>query len=135
MLFRSEARLAQLSAAEEFLLTVSANGFGKRSSAYEYRITGRGGSGIANMDITDKTGPVVESFQVGAADQIMLVTDRGQLIRCPVDDIRIAGRKTQGVVLFRVEGGERVVSVSHLQTNGEENGDEPVAEGGEGGSA
>ena len=133
----SEIRLAELSAAEEFLLTVSENGFGKRSSAYEYRVTGRGGSGIANMDITEKTGQVVESFPVGPTDQIMLVTDRGQLIRTPVDDIRIAGRKTQGVTLFRVETGERVVSVSHLPANGEEavveDGDEPAAgEEGEG---
>ena len=133
----SEIRLAELSAAEEFLLTVSENGFGKRSSAYEYRVTGRGGSGIANMDITEKTGQVVESFPVGPTDQIMLVTDRGQLIRTPVDDIRIAGRKTQGVTLFRVETGERVVSVSHLPANGEEavveDGEEPAAgEEGEG---
>ena len=133
----SEMRLAELSAAEEFLLTVSQNGFGKRSSAYEYRVTGRGGSGIANMDLTEKTGQVVESFPVGPTDQIMLVTDRGQLIRTPVDDIRIAGRKTQGVTLFRVDTGERVVSVSHLPANGEEavveDGEEPAAgEEGEG---
>ena len=133
----SEIRLAELSAAEEFLLTVSENGFGKRSSAYEYRVTGRGGSGIANMDITEKTGQVAESFPVGPTDQIMLVTDRGQLIRTPVDDIRIAGRKTQGVTLFRVDTGERVVSVSHLPANGEEavveDGEEPAAgEEGEG---
>ena len=140
----SEMRLAELSGAEEFLLTVSENGFGKRSSAYEYRVTGRGGSGIANMEITDKTGPVVETFPVGPADQIMLVTDRGQLIRTPVDDIRIAGRKTQGVTLFRVETGERVVSVSHLPANGEEQGAEEnggeeggdaTPDGGEGGTA
>ena len=133
----SEIRLAELSAAEEFLLTVSENGFGKRSSAYEYRVAGRGGSGIANMDITEKTGQVAESFPVGPTDQIMLVTDRGQLIRTPVDDIRIAGRKTQGVTLFRVDTGERVVSVSHLPANGEEavveDGEEPAAgEEGEG---
>jgi DNA gyrase subunit A len=89
------------------------------------------------MDVTDKTGPVTETFPVGATDQIMLVTDKGQLIRTPVDDIRIAGRKTQGVTLFRVEAGERVVSVSHLPANGDENGgDEPGADeaagGGEG---
>jgi len=120
----SEMRLAELSAAEEFLLTVSENGFGKRSSAYEYRMTGRGGSGIANMEITEKTGPVVESFPVGPTDQIMLVTDRGQLIRCPVDDIRIVSRRTQGVTLFRVEGGERVVSVSHLVGSADDTVDE-----------
>ncbi len=134
----SEQRIVELSAAEEYLLTVSENGFGKRSSAYEYRITGRGGSGIANMDITDKTGPVVETFPVGPTDQIMLVTDRGQLIRTSVDDIRIAGRKTQGVTLFRVDTGERVVSVSHLPATGDENGGDengdvpPEGEGGMG---
>jgi DNA gyrase subunit A len=115
----SETRLAELGAAEEFILTVSANGFGKRSSAYEYRITNRGGSGIASMELTDKTGLLVETFPVGETDQIMLVTDRGQLIRCPVDDIRIAGRKTQGVTLFKTEEGESVVSVSHLADTGE----------------
>jgi DNA gyrase subunit A len=116
----SDERLNELAALEEFLLTVSANGFGKRSSAYEYRITNRGGQGIANMSITDRTGLVVASFPVGSADQIMLVTDRGQLIRCPVDDIRIAGRSTQGVVVFKMGEGERVVSVSHLPDTSEE---------------
>ncbi|MBI3498864.1 MAG: DNA gyrase subunit A [Proteobacteria bacterium] len=124
----SETRLAELGAADEFILTVSANGFGKRSSAYEYRITNRGGTGIANMELTDKTGPLVQSFPVGGTDQIMLVTNRGQLIRCPVDDIRIAGRKTQGVTLFKVEEGERVVSVSHLPDTGETNGNGEGAE-------
>jgi DNA gyrase subunit A len=108
------ARLEELSRNEEFILTVTANGYGKRSSAYEYRITGRGGSGIANIERTERNGDVVASFPVADADQIMLVTDRGQLIRCPVHDIRIAGRKTQGVVLFKVGEGERVVSVAHL---------------------
>jgi len=107
-------RFAALEAKEEFILTVTAKGFGKRSSAYEYRITGRGGSGIAAIEMSDRNGPVVASFPVGHRDQIMLVTDRGQLIRCPVVDIRIAGRKTQGVVLFKVEDGEKVVSVTRL---------------------
>jgi DNA gyrase subunit A len=108
------ARLEELSRNEEFILTVTANGYGKRSSAYDYRITGRGGSGIANIERTERNGDVVASFPVANGDQIMLVTDRGQLIRCPVHDIRIAGRKTQGVVLFKVGEGERVVSVAHL---------------------
>jgi len=107
-------RYAALEAREEFVLTVTANGFGKRSSAYEYRIAGRGGQGVANIEVSERNGHVVASFPVRHRDQIMLVTDRGQLIRCPVDDIRIAGRKTQGVVLFKVEEGEKVVSVIGL---------------------
>jgi DNA gyrase subunit A len=107
-------RFASLEAVEEFILTVTAKGFGKRSSAYEYRITGRGGQGIAAIEMSDRNGQAVASFPVGHRDQIMLVTDRGQLIRCPVTDIRIAGRKTQGVVLFKVEEGEKVVSVTRL---------------------
>jgi len=108
------ARAEELRANEEFILTVTANGYGKRSSAYDYRITGRGGQGIANIERTERNGDVVASFPVDDRDQIMLVTDGGQLIRCPVHDIRIAGRKTQGVVLFKVAEGERVVSVAHL---------------------
>ncbi|HZF33039.1 MAG TPA: DNA gyrase C-terminal beta-propeller domain-containing protein, partial [Candidatus Angelobacter sp.] len=107
-------RFASLEAVEEFILTVTAKGFGKRSSAYQYRITGRGGQGIAAIEMSDRNGKAVASFPVGHRDQIMLVTDRGQLIRCPVTDIRIAGRKTQGVVLFKVEEGEKVVSVTRL---------------------
>jgi DNA gyrase subunit A len=123
-LILSPDRYTELEAKEEFILTVTANGFGKRSSAYEYRITGRGGQGIANIETSDRNGHVVASFPVAHRDQIMLVTDRGQLIRCPVDDIRIAGRKTQGVVLFKTEEGEKVVSVIRLaeETPGETTG-------------
>ena len=115
-------RYTELESKEEFILTVTAKGFGKRSSAYEYRITGRGGSGIAGIEMSERNGQVVASFPVRHRDQIMLVTDRGQLIRCPVDDIRIAGRRTQGVVLFKVEEGEKVVSVVGLadETSGPE---------------
>jgi DNA gyrase subunit A len=137
----SPERYAELEAKEEFILTVTANGFGKRSSAYEYRITGRGGSGIAGIEKSERNGQVVASFPVRHRDQIMLVTDRGQLIRCPVDDIRIAGRRTQGVVLFKVEEGEKVVSVVGLadETSGPEgNGEAPLLDGnsnGNGGGA
>ncbi|MEX2201509.1 MAG: DNA gyrase subunit A, partial [Dongiaceae bacterium] len=117
-------RFAELEAAEEMILTVTAKGFGKRSSAYEYRITGRGGQGIANIESSKRNGEVVASFPVRGSDQIMLVTDAGQLIRCPVDDVRIAGRKTQGVVIFRVEEEETVVSVAHLPDLGEAEGTE-----------
>lgn len=116
----SEERYAEMAAREDFNLTVTAKGFGKRSSSYEYRIAGRGGKGIANIDVTKKNGEVVASFPVRQQDQIMLVTDSGQLIRTPVNDIRIAGRKTQGVTVFKVSEGERVVSVTRL---GEDEGE------------
>ena len=118
----SPEAFGELAQSEEFILTVTENGFGKRSSAYEYRITGRGGKGIANIEMTERNGPVIGAFPVLPNDQIMLVTDRGQLIRCPVHDIRIAGRKTQGVTLFRVESGERVVSVASMGETEDENG-------------
>jgi DNA gyrase subunit A len=118
----SEARFAEFAAAEEFILSVTGNGFGKRSSAYEYRVTGRGGQGIANIQTSERNGAVVASFPVRDGDQIMLVTDGGQLLRTPVDGIRIAGRKTQGVVVFRVAEGERLVAVTRLGDDSEENG-------------
>src|SRR6266581_1039068 len=115
-----ERRYVEMSAAEQFVLTVSERGYGKRTSSYEYRTTGRGGKGIVAMAVTARNGRIVASFPVEDADQIMLVTNRGQLIRCPVDGIRIAGRGTQGVIVFDTAEGERVVSVEHLS---EENGD------------
>jgi DNA gyrase subunit A len=113
-------RFEAMAQAEEFILTVSEKGFGKRSSAYEYRITNRGGQGITTMDVTSKTGQVVDSFPVLGEDDVMLVTNTGKLIRCPVDDIRIAGRRTQGVTLFRVAEEETVVSVACLREENEE---------------
>ncbi len=120
-----ETRYVDMSAAEQFVLTVSEKGFGKRSSSYEYRTTGRGGKGIVAMAITEKNGRLVASFPVEETDQIMLVTDGGQLIRCPVDGIRIAGRATQGVIVFSTGEGEKVASVERLtEEGGEENGGE-----------
>ena len=118
----SPERFAALGSQEEFILTVSARGFGKRSSSYEYRVTGRGGQGIMNMDMSERNGHVVAAFPVQAGQDIMLVTDGGQIIRMPTTDIRIAGRRTQGVTLFRVTEGEQVVSVAALedQAEGEE---------------
>ena len=118
-----QTRYAELSAAEQFVLTISEKGFGKRTSSYEYRTTGRGGKGIVAMAITEKNGRLVASFPVEDSDQIMLVTDGGQLIRCPVDGIRIAGRSTQGVIVFSTAEGERVASVERLSEEGEENAD------------
>jgi len=113
----------RFAANEQFILVVTEKGFGKRTSAYEYRITGRGGKGIGNIEVTDRNGSVAAAFPVGKTDHIMLVTTAGQLIRCPVDDIRIAGRLTQGVTLFRVDEGERVVSVARLREDAEDGDD------------
>ncbi len=117
----SEARIAELAQHEQFILSVTENGYGKRTSAYEYRVTRRGGSGIVNIAVTPRNGPVVASFPVADPDQLMLVTDKGQIIRVPVEGIRIASRSTQGVVIFRVAEGERVVSLARLEEGGEDN--------------
>jgi DNA gyrase subunit A len=129
----SPERFAELQGKEEFVLTVASSGFGKRTSAYEYRVTGRGGKGVELMNLA-KGGEIVAAFPVLDSDQIMLVTDGGTLIRCPVDGIRIAGRATRGVRIVNVSEGERVVSAvrigeddagasngngeSHSETNG-----------------
>jgi DNA gyrase subunit A len=117
-------RFAELSAKEQFVLTVSEKGYGKRSSSYDYRTSGRGGKGIVAMVVNERNGKLVASFPVEDTDQIMLVTDAGQLIRCPVHDVRIAGRNTQGVRIFKTEAEERVVSVERItEEDGEgENG-------------
>ena len=117
-----EKRYVDMSAAEQFVLTLSEHGYGKRTSSYEYRTTGRGGKGIVAMAVTGRNGRIVASFPIEEDDQIMLVTDGGQLIRCPVDGIRIAGRSTQGVIVFDTAEGERVVSVERLSEETEENG-------------
>jgi DNA gyrase subunit A len=115
-----EQRYVDLSTAEQFVLTVSERGFGKRSSSYEYRTTRRGGKGIVAMNVTAKTGRLVASFPVEEADQVMLVTDQGKLIRTTVAGIRIAGRSTQGVIVLDTAEDERVVSVEHLSEEEEE---------------
>jgi DNA gyrase subunit A len=105
-------RITEMEAAEEMLLTVTDSGFGKRSSAYEYRVTGRGGQGIANITLAPRTGKsVVATFPVREGDDVMLVTDAGRLIRVPADQVRITGRQAMGVMLFRVDAGEHVTSV------------------------
>ncbi|WP_298261395.1 DNA gyrase subunit A [Bradyrhizobium sp.] len=122
----SSDRYVEMSAHEQVVLTVSVNGYGKRTSSYEYRTTGRGGKGIVAMSVNDRNGRLVASFPVEESDQIMLVTDKGQLIRCPVEDIRIAGRSTQGVIVFDTAEDEHVVSVEHIgeeAENGNGNGE------------
>ncbi|MBO6635106.1 DNA gyrase subunit A [Parvibaculum sp.] len=120
----STERYTELGAREQLVLTVSEKGFGKRSSSYDYRTSGRGGKGIIAMAVTPRNGKLVASFPVEVQDQIMLVTDAGQLIRCPVDDVRAAGRATQGVTIFRTAPDERVVSVERVEETGENGSDE-----------
>jgi DNA gyrase subunit A len=115
----SPERITQLAAAEQFILTVTAKGFGKRSSAYDFRTSGRGGQGVASLNLQKKHGWVVGSFLVNDGEDIMIVTNGGTILRTPVADIRIAGRATQGVTLFRVEEHEHVVSVARLADNEE----------------
>ena len=110
----SQARYAEMGALEQFILTVTERGFGKRTSSFEYRITGRGGKGIVAMKVNKRNGNVVNSFPVEETDQIMLVTDAGKLIRTPVNGIRIAGRSTQGVIVFSTAENEKVVSVERI---------------------
>jgi DNA gyrase subunit A len=124
-----EQRYVEMSAAEQFVLTISENGFGKRTSSYEYRTTGRGGKGIVAMSVNERNGKLIASFPVEDSDQIMLVTDKGQLIRCPVEDIRIAGRSTQGVIVFDTAEDEHVVSVEHIGEDSE-NGENGNGNGG-----
>ena len=113
-------KFAEMQANEQFILTVTCTGYGKRSSSYEYRVTGRGGTGIANMEMSPRNKEVVSSFPIENDNQIMMVTDGGKLIRMPVEDIRIAGRKTQGVILFRTAESEKVVSVTWLDADSED---------------
>lgn len=127
----SDERFAEMQAKEQFILTVTNKGFGKRTSAYEYRLSGRGGQGVTNMSLTKKNGgEVVASFPVTDEHQIMLVSDQGQTIRMPVHDIRITGRSAQGVTLFRVDENEKVVSVAWLMQDAEGDEDSPDAPAG-----
>ncbi len=124
----SDDEFKRFAAAEEFILTATRNGFGKRTSAYEYRITGRGGQGIVSIATTKRNGDVVASFPVADTDQVMMITDAGRLIRIPVADIRVAGRSTQGVTLFATGEEEHVTSVAHLPLDEENGGEEQAAE-------
>jgi DNA gyrase subunit A len=120
----SQQRYAEMSAAEEYVLAVSEKGYGKRSSSFEYRITRRGGKGIVAMAVNERNGNLVAAFPVEHNDQIMCVTDGGQIIRIPIDDVRVIGRGTQGVTLFDTSGA-KVVSVERLSE------DEADGDGGE----
>jgi DNA gyrase subunit A len=116
----SPERFAELAEKEQFILTITENGYGKRSSAYEYRRTNRGGQGITNIATSERNGGVVASFPVRQGEQLMLVTDQAQVIRTTVGDIRIMGRNTQGVTIFRIAENEHVVSVAKIDESEEE---------------
>lgn len=122
-------RFDELALKEQFILTITENGYGKRSSAYEYRKTQRGSQGFTNIITNERNGGVAASFPVCEHDEIMLVTDQGRLIRCPVGDIRITGRRALGVIIFRVDAGEHVVAVSRIER---EEGEEAIVEEEEG---
>ncbi|WP_246742429.1 DNA gyrase subunit A [Microvirga splendida] len=130
----SQERYAEMSAQEQCILTLSEKGYGKRTLSYEYRITGRGGKGITAMAVNSRNGKLVASFPVEGSDQIMLVTDGGQLIRVPVDGIRVVGRNSQGVTVFSTRDKEKVVSVEHIEGEDAEDVeglDDAATEGGE----
>jgi len=128
----SPERMAEFEAAEEFILTVTANGYGKRTSAYEYRRTNRGGQGITNIVSSDRNGPVVASFPAHNGEQLMLVTDQAKLIRTSVGSVRVIGRNTQGVILFRVADDEHVVSAARIEES-EDEAEAVLTDGAEGG--
>jgi DNA gyrase subunit A len=122
-------KVAEYAKAEEFILTVCANGYGKRSSAYEYRRTGRGGQGITNIDNLKRNGPVVASFPAHSGEQLMLVTDQAKLIRMTIGDMRVIGRGSAGVKLFDVASDEHVVSAARIDESEEEDAELSTGDG------
>jgi DNA gyrase subunit A len=128
-------RIAEMAEGEQFILTITENGYGKRTSAYEYRRTNRGGQGITNIDTSERNGRVVASFPAHTGEQLMLITDQGKMIRTTVGDIRVMGRNTQGVTIFKVGNNEHVVGVAKIDESDEEEieldgGDETAPEEG-----
>ena len=121
----SQDKIAELALNEEFILTITENGFGKRSSSYEYRITNRGGVGITNIITSKRNGEVVASFPIDSSDQVMIITNKGTLIRTDVSAVRVTGRNTQGVTLIKTKTvDEKVVSVARIASSGQEEIDE-----------
>lgn len=118
-------RIEYMAENEQFILSITVNGYGKRTSAYDYRVIGRGGKGMINIETSERNGSVIAAFPINDLDQLMMVTDQGRLIRVPVGDVRVAGRNTQGVTLFKVGDGEQIVSVERVQEpESDENDDE-----------
>lgn len=124
----SKEKFVEMLENEQFILSISENGFGKRSSAYEYRITNRGGSGVVNMNISSKTGDVVASLPAVESDELMLITNSGKLIRCKLDTVRATGRSTAGVILFKTEAKEKVMSVALIADNEEDTDEQEMQE-------
>ena len=124
----SPERMTEFADAEQFILTVTVNGYGKRTSAFEYRRTNRGGQGITNIETSARNGNVIASFPVTPAEHLMLVTDQAKVIRTDVSQIRIAGRNTQGVMIFRVADDEHVVSTARIEESDEEEGEAAATE-------
>ena len=108
---------SEVLAKQKYILSVTKNGFGKRTSFYDYRVTNRGGKGIICINTSERNGDVVASFPVNEGDEIILSTDKGKMIRCAVQEIRIAGRNTQGVRIFKLSGEEKVVSAIIIDDN------------------
>ncbi len=131
----TDEQFAHMQAAEQFILTVADGGFGKKTSCYEYRVTHRGGIGITNIKLNKKSTGIVATFPILAHQQIILVTDAGKLIRIPTDGVRIAGRMTQGVTLFKVADDEKVVSVAVVDASDEDDDGDGIAENGGGNTA
>lgn len=127
----SKQRFDELEALEQFILTASANGFGKRTSSVSYLTKNRGGKGIISMELAKRNDEMISSFPIIEDDQIMLISNGGQLIRCGIKDVRIAGRNTKGVTLFRLGKGERVVSVARVDDDGDDEDGEGDDSGGE----
>ena len=113
---------------EDFILAITENGYGKRTSAYEYRVTNRGGSGVVNIVTSARNGKVVASYKVELTDQILLITTKGKLIRCPLSDVRVTGRSTQGVTLFKVADGEKVISAARIEDADDDQDDQEQAQ-------
>ena len=126
----TQERYEELKRLEQYILTVTERGYGKRTSSYEYRVTGRGGQGIWNMEMGERNGAIVAAFPVEETHQVMMVTNGGQVIRMPIHDVRVAGRKTLGVTLFRVGADERVVSVASIEEEEDNGNGNGVAENG-----
>lgn len=124
----NKERTAEMAVREEFILTVSERGFGKRSSAYEYRVANRGGSGLINIGLSTKIGDVVSVMPVAMSDELMLITDLGKLIRCKLESVRVTGRNTGGVILFKTDTDEKVVSASLIADNSNSEEQDPEEE-------
>jgi DNA gyrase subunit A len=124
----SKEQIIDLASKEEFLLTVTENGFGKRTSTFHYRVTNRGGSGIVNMQLAPKTGDVVASMPANLNDELMMITNNGKLIRAKLETVRVTGRSTSGVILFKTEKGENVVSASLIAEEEEIEGEDKSEE-------